>query len=389
MSSRLVPLVLAAGLLGLAPLPAEEVRAYTPAVREGGELRYVQGIPVLIVQGSPEEMGRQQAALIGSTIKRLMGLPRLMIEYGREGGWAAASEAAQTVMGHAAERHRRELASLAEALGAKDAGKSGLAVGNVLAELRRFERCSALLIEPPRSATGEILFGRNYDYPTYGLLDNLSLVTIYRPKGYHALASVGYPGSIGVLSGMNDAGLAVACLDSGPAKDDSPRFDARGAPMLLTFRRLLEECTTLAEAEKLLCATRHTTWFNLAACDRKQAAVFEITAKQVVTRRPEDHLVAATNHFRSPELITNKRGNDRYEKLVKHGKQKEPLTWSDVARALHDARMRVTVQSMIFEPGTLTLRLSVSSRPASAGPFVPLDLRVFLGAQPSEPAKSL
>jgi len=42
----------------------------------------------------------------------------------------------------------------------------------------------------------------------------------------------------------------------------SPRFDPQGDPMLLTFRRVLEECATVEEAEKLLRQTRHTTWFN-------------------------------------------------------------------------------------------------------------------------------
>jgi hypothetical protein len=105
--------------------------------------------------------------------------------------------------------------------------------------------------------------------------------------------------------------------------------------------------------------------------------VFEITAKQVVTRRPEDHLIAATNHFRSQELFISKH-SDRYEKLAKYWKQKEPFTWSDVARAMHDARMGDrTIQTMVFEPDTLTLRLSISGRPASAGPFVPLGLRAL------------
>ena len=40
---------------------------------------------------------------------------------------------------------------------------------------------------------------------------------------------------------------------------------------------------------------------NLAACDRQRAAVFEITPRHVVVRMAEDHLLACTNHFRTPD----------------------------------------------------------------------------------------
>ena len=213
-------------------------------------------------------MGRQEAALVGDTIKRLLPLPRAIVMVAGGPTWQATLATATAVIGHGAERHRRELDALAGALKASDDEKAGLTVGNVVAELRRFERCSALIVEPQRSATHRTLFGRNYDFWTFGMLDRLGLVTVYRPKGYHAFASIGYPASAGVLSGMNDAGLALGCLDSGPAKDRSPRFDPQGAPMLLTFRRVLEECATVEEAEKLLRQTRHTTWFNLAVCDK-------------------------------------------------------------------------------------------------------------------------
>ncbi|MGD0900203.1 MAG: C45 family peptidase [Thermoguttaceae bacterium] len=358
------------------PLSAAEMHPYRPGTGEGGQLKIVNGIPVLIVQGSPEEMGRQQAALVGDIIKRLLPLPRLILQ-AREGdaAWAGAAGVAATIISHASERHRSELDAMAAAMTATADQKASLAVGNVLAELRRFKRCSALLVEPERSATGQVLFGRNYDFATFGVLDRLGLVTVYRPNGCHAFASVGYPASIGVLSGMNDAGLALACLDSGPAKDNSPPLDPRGAPMLLSFRRVLEECATIAEAEKLLRQTRHTTWFNLAVCDREQAVVFEITARHVAVRRSEDHLLASTNHFRTDELGVGAR-SPRYAKLSEYWKREKPFAWTDVAQAMHDVNMgNTTLQTMVFEPDSLILRLSLYRRPASAGPLVRLELK--------------
>jgi predicted choloylglycine hydrolase len=96
-------------------------------------------------------------------------------------------------------------------------------------------------------------------------------------------------------------------LDSGPAKDESPLFSF-GTPLSLTFRRILEECSNIEEARKVLAAAKRTTWMNLAACDRQRAVVFEITSKNVVVRSAEDHLLACTNHFRTPELSVGKNG---------------------------------------------------------------------------------
>ena len=52
--------------------------------------------------------------------------------------------------------------------------------------------CSTLVVEPGRSAVKGPLFGRNLDYPTLGFLQDYTLVTIYRPRGRHAFASIGF-----------------------------------------------------------------------------------------------------------------------------------------------------------------------------------------------------
>src|SRR5205085_6318195 len=109
-----------------------------------------------------------------------------------------------------------------------------------------------------RSATGQPLFGRNLDYPTLGFLHEYTLVTVYRPTGKHAFVSIGFPGFIGCLSGMNDAGLTIAILEVYQTRDESPAFDAQGTPFALCFRRVLEECSTAAEAEALLRSMKRT-----------------------------------------------------------------------------------------------------------------------------------
>ena len=112
-----------------------------------------------------------------------------------------------------------------------------------------------------------------------GYIHEHTLVTVYRPTGKHAFASVGFPGLVGVLSGMNDAGLCVAVLEVYDAKDGEPHFNPKGIPYAMCHRRLLEECTTIAEAKKLLERMPRTSLLNLAVADRTGTAVFEVTPK--------------------------------------------------------------------------------------------------------------
>src|SRR5262249_7170629 len=134
--------------------------------------------------------------------------------------------------------YRRELDAVAK-FGGVD--RDGVLVGNTFADVKKVGGCSALLVSPDKSATGGPLFGRNLDYPTLGFLHEYSLVTVFRPTGKHAFASIGFPGLIGCLSGMNDAGLALAVLEVYKSNDDSPAFDPQGTPYAMCFRRILEE----------------------------------------------------------------------------------------------------------------------------------------------------
>ena len=176
---------------------------------------------------------------------------------------------------------------------------------------------------------------------------------------------------------MNDAGLAVAVLEVSSCKEDSPRLDLRGVPYALGIRRILEECSTIEEAEKLLRSIKRTTYFNLAVCDRQGSAVFEITTKSLNVRRPVDGICCCTNHFRSPELATVLTCN-RFCAL-EEARRLPVLTLGDLAKRLDAANQGdLTLQTMIFEPRELRLHLAIGKCPSSSLPLRRLDLGPML-----------
>lgn len=345
-------------------------RVFTPAEAEGARLFYQDNVPIAILTGTPEQMGRQQAALLGGSATQVLAFPRKFTKaMGAEAFYPLMVLAGRSLMTHAPEAHQQEAVALADG-GQLDFGE--IAVGNTLLELRRMG-CSAVLVEGARSAAGGPLFGRNLDFPTLGELDRYSLVVVARPDGRRAYASVTFPAAIGVISGMNDAGLAVATLDVYQSADGSSRFNAAGTPLAFVFRRILEECTTVDEAEALLRSEKPTTWMNLAVCDRDGTAVFEITPDTIGRRDAADGLLACTNHFRSDGLAVDDQCW-RYDRLTAPPAERT-FDIDDVQARLHAANQGdLTLQTMVFEPRELALHLAIGPPPTSDDALVRIDL---------------
>ena len=380
--SRLVRSALVLLILSVAgPLSAED-RVFREGRHGGGELKYVNGVPVVFLEGTPEEIGRQESALVLGTVRPMFGLPRKIIG-AREAafGWPVITGLAHGMVARSPERYRREIEAAAEASGLTPDEKDAFVVANAMIELRRIGGCSAVMIEPARSETGGMLFGRNFDFPAFGKLDALGLVSVVKPEGKKAFAAVGFPALVGVVSGMNEDGLAVATLDVYDSNDGSPMFDPLGTPLSLTYRRILEECATVDEAEKLLSGLRHTTWMNLAACDTNRAVVFEITPKGIVTRSAGGSPLVCTNHFRTDGLCTSKECR-RFDAITGIVGEKAEAGLADVRKALHAAHQDdFTIQSMVFEPEPRVLHVALGKPPVTAGPAVRLDLKPLFARQ--------
>ena len=349
--------------------PAGE-SAFVAKKVDGAELRYVDNVPLAILSGTPEEMGRQHGELLAGPGKAIAAFPeRFAEEFGVTAFWPLVTQAGKTLVMQAPERHQQELAAIAAH---SDLSSDKLAVGNTLLELRRLG-CSAIVVEPARSATGGPIFGRNFDFLTLGELDQYSMVIVYRPEGKHAFASVGFPGMVGAISGMNDAGLAVGTLDVEQSADGSRKFNPTGVPLAFVFRRILEECTTVDEAEALLRSIKPTTWMNLTVCDRDGGATFEITPDHIGRRDDEDGLVRCTNHFRCEGMSV---GEDcwRFGQLTDFHKD-QPIDVAAVHQRLDATNQGdLTLQTMVFEPRALVLHLAIGKPPVSDDPLVRIEL---------------
>ena len=370
--------------LYIAALPASSARAaepfHYPAGRLGttAEMKYINGLPVLTVSGDPDEIGAGVGALALKPSSRVLGYTRDLLKADNaEATWPLFVRGGNGMAKHIPADYRAEMEAISKASGADI---EVVTVSNTFFDLKSTFLCSALMVEAPRSATGGVLFGRNLDYPSMGYIHEHTLVTVYRPAGKHAFASVGFPGLVGVLSGMNDAGLTLAVLEVYDAKEGEPHFNAKGIPYALCHRRLLEECTTIAEAKKLLEQMPRTTILNLAVADRTDAAVFEVTPNQVVQRSAEQGVCTCTNHFcteavRPAESVDLFNSGARLETLDRVRAGSKKLGVEDLHKQLQAVNQGdETLQTMVFDTKNLRLHLAFGKLPASEGELHALDL---------------
>lgn len=351
-------------LVGFAPLRADELKTFPPAKHKAGELRHIDGVPVLTLRGKPAEMGEQFGMLAIRNAPDLTGLHQQFLkDSGQEKAYPLIVIAAKQLRDNFPKHHLEEMEAAAMAA---DRNLDRLYFANTIADLSSGLGCSTVVVEKERSKTGSPLFGRNFDWlPSKGIAEH-TLIVVYKGEGKRAFAAITVTPIEGVVSGMNDAGLCVTIneISLKKSKDKAP-FNWKGTPLLLSFRRVLEECSTVAEAEKLLRSMERTTSCCLTICDANGGVVFEITPKNLEVRPAENGVCCCTNHFRTDKLMVENKCW-RYDRLAPLCKPGEKLGVKEVFSRLDDVHQgKATLQAMVFEPKERVLHFAYGEGPAT------------------------
>jgi predicted choloylglycine hydrolase len=390
---KIVLLTLSAALLVPTAGKSETPFRYVEGKHGKGELRYVKGIPVLTVRGTPEEIGEQVGVL---ALRSLQPLFERSKEFARawniEPVYPVLLKTGSLMTATFPADYRKELDAMAKAAGIS---RDLLIFGVTFVDVLHLTGCSTLVVEPGRSASGQLLFGRNLDWYPFGDLHQYSIVTVYHPNGKRPFAAIGWPGMIGPPSGMNDAGLSVTHNEIRQAKDNSRKFDPLGVPTLLLMRRILEECSSVGEAQKLMASNRRASMGLLTVCDATMGRAFEFTTKSLVLREPIEGVCGSTNHFRTKELATaspqrleTRENCWRYFVLRNRSREIDKLSLEDVHHLLHAASAGAwTVQTMVFEPASLRLHVAFGKGPTAALPLQTLDLHEWFERQQAKRTK--
>lgn len=158
--------------------------------------------------------------------------------------------------------------------------------------------CTAFGLGPDATTDGHSLFARAFDFEAADIFDRDKAVFVVREEGKIPFASVAWPGLVGVVTGMNAEGVAVA-VNGGRAREPS----TTGMPVAFSLRETLENAHDTAEAIAILSRQAVMVSHIVFVGDAKGRFVVVERAPNTpafVREAKDTSRLAVTNHFEGP-----------------------------------------------------------------------------------------
>jgi tetratricopeptide (TPR) repeat protein len=160
--------------------------------------------------------------------------------------------------------------------------------------------CTSFAAWGSHTRGGELIIGRNTDYPLTGSYDLHPTVIYYQPdqgQRYMAVTSAGLHNA-GVC-GMNESGIYLA-IHTVPTRHVS----MSGLPAFMMGQELLREARSLDEVLEALGDQRPAAgWsYHVVSARERRAATVEMAADAIRVRRASAEHHVTTNHWIDPEM---------------------------------------------------------------------------------------
>jgi hypothetical protein len=347
-----------------------------------GRLEMHDGTRVLFLKGTPEEMGRQQGALLKKEVRHLVNSVLYGVGVGssfRKGRWffGEIEEAQARLMPFMDTRYVREMDAIALATRHE---REEVRLANFFPELFH---CSGFAVFGDATAGGKLYHGRVLDYLKGIGLEQNAIVAVVRPDRGHAWVNVGYAGFIGTVTAMNEKKVAIGEMGGrGEGNWD-------GKPMAQLLREVMEKASTLDEAVDILRKGPRTCEYYYVVTDGKTKRAVGIAA----TPSRFETVWAGESHPLLPEAVKDAvllSGGDRYKELVRRVKAGYGKIDADAALDLmkRPVCMNSNIHSVLFEPETLDFWVANadSKNPASHTRFTRYNLADLLKARAEDGA---
>lgn len=245
-----------------------------------GLLCQSQGKTILLVSGTPEQMGTAHGVLLRDKALKLMDRVLYVVggaETIHSGTWFLdrMEEIHRRTVPHIPPRFLAECDALSKAIGVSQrVGR----YGNLFPE--RFH-CSGVAVRGRATVGGKVLHARVLDYMRDIDLQTAAAVVVFMPEGRNAWMSLGYAGFAGTVTAMNEKGLAIGEM-GGRGEGD---WD--GMPMSFLLRDVMERASTVEEALQILRTTPRTCEYYYVISDKSRAmAAVQATPGELKVLRP-------------------------------------------------------------------------------------------------------
>ncbi len=279
---------------------------------------------------------------------------------------------------HVSEEFIKELKGMADSITEREVDYREILLYHAMRDIGQVLGCSSFVALPRTTRGKSLIYGRNFDFLKGGSLENL--ITFYEPDKGNSFVSIGWPGMIGVVSGMNDKGLTVGILT---AYSEDVSFD--GMPSCFLMRKVLQYADNIEEAEEIIIKSPRTGPNIIFLADKKEALIIECSATKYALRKPQGGLLYSSNHFLSPIYEKDKKrrralesgdSEARYKRMEEL--LKENYGQIDVEYGIKVLRDNIilkenTLHSVIFLPQTLEFLIAPGL--GAGGEFVRFGLK--------------
>lgn len=275
-----------------------------------GKLYQVGEHPVLVMEGTPEEMGYQHGKLLAKKIHHIMKegyTPKALWDrnYSRE-YVMGQSERMETFFPEAIKEELRGMLRGVHDAGYDQITYEDLRIGVTQAEILHFPpdgppACSNFACWGKWTTDGRLLHGRNLDWNIKGDVQDDHVILVWRPKGGIPFMMVGWAGGVGSVSGMSSKGITM-----GEMTLPSPDATFDGLPLFLQMRLTLETSSSLEQAVAFIKNCKRTTGWNFILGDGKipDGRALETDAKYCTAFAPMDEKeTEQTGHWGMEDLV--------------------------------------------------------------------------------------
>ncbi len=270
-------------------------------------------IRVLLLQGSPYQMGYAHGKLLGTRVKnvleRVLTVAKAADSKRRKDFFANTLEQIyKQVNPYIPAQYHQELIGLADGAGIS---VKTAELGNIFPEMFH---CSGFAYMKNATKDGKLIHVRILDYMTAIGLQNDAVMIVYKPIGCNTTMIATYAGFIGCITGINDKQIGIGEMGMGG-------FGKwQGMPMPYMLRAILEECNTLNEAVNFMKRTRRECEYAYVISDGKIPSALGIHATPEIleTIKPGEFHPLLPKPVKDCVLMT---AGGRYETLVERTKK--------------------------------------------------------------------
>jgi isopenicillin-N N-acyltransferase like protein len=338
-----------------------------------GLLCHTQGKAILMVDGTPAQMGAAQGALLRWPARKMT--ERVVYLVGGADAFHShtwffdrMADIERRTAPHIPPRFIEECDALSKAAGVSQ--RDGR-YANLFPE--RFH-CSGVALRGKATADGRVLHARVLDYMTEIDLQDAAVVQVFMPEGRYAWMSLGYAGFIGTVTAMNERGVAIGEMGGrGEGQWD-------GIPMSLLLRDVMERANNVEEALAILRKSPRTCEYYYVLSDRSGTIrAVECTPKAMTILGPGEQ------HPRLPHVPEDTvfiSGEDRAKVLTQ--RIQDNFGQIDVPKLIdiikRPVSMRSNLHDAVFAPESLDMWFADAGRttPACDQPYAHVNLRELI-----------